>query len=227
MENHIIGFINQKGGVGKTTCCALIATYLHHNHSNIIVVDTDKPQFSMNQLRTDDIGDIEENEVYSELFDGLEKDPFEILTVSLTDLTSEVIELILEDAGEPTNVLIDLAGTMNQPNYLDVIKLMDVAILPMAPNKLEYEPTLQTINLIIQLNPKCKILFLFNKIKSNEKKTNLEIYKGVLTELFSDIPNFRILDSTLVDLVKFKREPITLVPSKSLKSVVNEILEII
>lgn len=50
-----IAFSTQKGGVGKTTFTVLTASYLHYACGyNLIVVDCDYPQFSINAMRQRD-----------------------------------------------------------------------------------------------------------------------------------------------------------------------------
>lgn len=41
MENRIVLFSNIKGGVGKTTLCALFASYLAENGIPVIAIDAD------------------------------------------------------------------------------------------------------------------------------------------------------------------------------------------
>lgn len=41
MENKIVIFSNIKGGVGKTTLCALFASYLAENGVPVITIDAD------------------------------------------------------------------------------------------------------------------------------------------------------------------------------------------
>lgn len=41
MENKIVLFSNIKGGVGKTTLCALFASYLAENGIPVIAIDAD------------------------------------------------------------------------------------------------------------------------------------------------------------------------------------------
>ena len=47
-----IAFSTQKGGVGKTTFTVLTASCLHYVCGyNVLVVDCDYPQFSINEMR--------------------------------------------------------------------------------------------------------------------------------------------------------------------------------
>ena len=50
MKPVFIAFSTQKGGVGKTTFTVLAASYLHYVCGyNVLVVDCDYPQFSINE----------------------------------------------------------------------------------------------------------------------------------------------------------------------------------
>lgn len=40
-KNKIIVFANQKGGVGKSTLCILLADYLAYWKKNVCIIDTD------------------------------------------------------------------------------------------------------------------------------------------------------------------------------------------
>ena len=55
MKPVFIAFSTQKGGVGKTTFTVLAASYLHYVCGyNVLVVDCDYPQFSINEMRKRD-----------------------------------------------------------------------------------------------------------------------------------------------------------------------------
>ncbi len=63
-----IAFSTQKGGVGKTTFTVLTASYLHYACGyNLIVVDCDYPQFSINAMRQRDAQGVDRNPALQEL----------------------------------------------------------------------------------------------------------------------------------------------------------------
>ena len=62
MKPVFIAFSTQKGGVGKTTFTVLAASYLHYVCGyNVLVVDCDYPQFSINEMRKRDAKGLETN----------------------------------------------------------------------------------------------------------------------------------------------------------------------
>lgn len=68
MKPVFIAFSTQKGGVGKTTFTVLAASYLHYVCGyNVLVVDCDYPQFSINEMRKRDAKGLETNSSLQEL----------------------------------------------------------------------------------------------------------------------------------------------------------------
>ena len=53
MENKIIVFANQKGGVGKTTICTLFANYLAQKNKDVLVIDADLQKSIFTQREMD------------------------------------------------------------------------------------------------------------------------------------------------------------------------------
>ena len=73
-----------KGGGGKTTFTVLAASYLHYACGyNLIVVDCDYPQFSINAMRQRDAQGVDRNPALQELaatqFSELQKPTYTIL----------------------------------------------------------------------------------------------------------------------------------------------------
>ena len=53
-NNVIIVFANQKGGVGKSTLCLLLANYLVYWKKNVCIIDTDLQQSACLQRQIDE-----------------------------------------------------------------------------------------------------------------------------------------------------------------------------
>ena len=99
-----IAFSTQKGGVGKTTFTVLTASYLHYACGyNLIVVDCDYPQFSINAMRQRDAQGVDRNPALQELaatqFSELQKPTYTILCATAETAVDTVREYL--DTHEP------------------------------------------------------------------------------------------------------------------------------
>ena len=64
-----IAISNQKGGVGKSTVTAVLASYFNYVRGlKVAVVDCDYPQFSLEKLRGRDLKNLEKSEYHQRLF---------------------------------------------------------------------------------------------------------------------------------------------------------------
>lgn len=63
MSNEVfVAFATQKGGIGKSTVTALVASYLHNVKGyNVAVIDCDAPQHSIHGLREREMKLIDES----------------------------------------------------------------------------------------------------------------------------------------------------------------------
>ena len=65
----LVAFSNQKGGVGKSTVTAVLASYFNYVRGlKVAVVDCDYPQFSLEKLRGRDLKNLEKSEYHQRLF---------------------------------------------------------------------------------------------------------------------------------------------------------------
>ena len=102
-----IAFSTQKGGVGKTTFTVLTASYLHYACGyNLIVVDCDYPQFSINAMRQRDAQGVDRNPALQELaatqFSELQKPTYTILCATAETAVDTVREYL--KTGEPDKI---------------------------------------------------------------------------------------------------------------------------
>ncbi len=115
----IITFANQKGGVGKTTLCALFASYLTGKGHTVAVFDTD-PQQSIVKKRTSD----------QATYAGAPL-PYAVYPFSLTN-ESALLSLIanLRQTGIVDFALFDSAGSLTDQALLALFANSDYMLTP-------------------------------------------------------------------------------------------------
>lgn len=136
----IITYANQKGGVGKTTLCALFASYLVSKGHRVAVFDTD-PQQSIAKKRASDI------EVYS----GCQV-PYAVYSFSLNN-EKALISLIgnIRGSGHFDFVLFDSAGSLTDQTLLALFANTDYLLTPFHYDYLSVPSTAVFIALIVKL----------------------------------------------------------------------------
>ena len=154
-KNKIIVFANQKGGVGKSTLCILLADYLAYWKKDVCIIDTDL-QLSATLQREQD-----------KLTFG-EEEPYSIQSFEVSD-TKTMLALMENAQSQDGFVLFDAPGTIKDDGLAPMFIYADYIICPY-----EYEPKSLTstrtfvmvINRLRQLNPqmKAQIYFVPNKV---------------------------------------------------------------
>ena len=155
---NIILFTNIKGGVGKTSCCALFAQYLCENGYPVKVLDADI-QASLSRHR--------ERELAANLDVAV---PWEVRTVDTTDRQS--LQSSIEEAMQFDGVvLFDMPGTLNAANLDLLYKAADLAVVPIS-----YDfDTIDATGIFIKVIKRVKniqLVFLPNRINSTENRAD-------------------------------------------------------
>ena len=124
MKPVFIAFSTQKGGVGKTTFTVLTASYLHYVCGyNVLVVDCDYPQFSINEMRKRDAKGLETNSSLQELaiaqFSRLQKPTYSILCTTSDEAIGVVQNYLEQNESETDFVFFDLPGTINSKHSIN------------------------------------------------------------------------------------------------------------
>ena len=207
-----ITFSTQKGGVGKTTFTVLAASYLHYVCGyNLIVVDCDYPQFSINAMRQRDAQGLERNPSLQELavaqFSGLSKSAYTILC-STADTAVETVREYLETNEPDTDfVFFDLPGTVNNDGVVNTLSGMDYIFTPISADRISLESTLSFASVIktgITDNPQTenKGIYLFwNMVDGREKTPLYVLYETVIAEL-----GLPLLPTAVPNTTRYKKE---------------------
>lgn len=113
--NHLIVFCNLKGGVGKSTLCALFATFLAQQGERVMVVDADLQQ-SILWHRKEDLRKSPDAEI-----------PW---TVNSIDELGDLNQTLPRIKGVDGWILIDCPGNLNDNNLLPIFRHADFAVVP-------------------------------------------------------------------------------------------------
>ena len=145
----IVVFSNVKGGVGKTTLCAMFATWLAEHGYPVVAVDADL-QASLTRHRQ------RETAAEPEL-----KAPWDVL--SAEDGTVKKLQKV------NGIVLVDCPGTLNDQKLLDIYQMADVAVVPLSYDTDTVDATGVFIKVLKKVSD-AKLVFVPNRINSAEKK---------------------------------------------------------
>ncbi|MEN8243613.1 MAG: ParA family partition ATPase [Thermodesulfobacteriota bacterium] len=136
----IISFVNQKGGVGKTTTAINLASSLVRNNHNLVLIDAD-PQGSAATWHS-----IEDNQAF-EIIDHPDE---------LTQADIEILEAAYD------YVIIDAPPAVND-KVETILKASDLAIMPVTPSSLDLWSCKETLDTLeskseVPLNGKIRLL---------------------------------------------------------------------
>ena len=212
-EPIYVAFSTQKGGAGKTTLTALIASYLHYERDyNVAIIDCDFPQLSIYNMRERDLAMALEDEFYRgmayEQFTRLEGKKAYPVVRSNTDNAIADAEKIVEESEKGFDIIFfDLPGTMNHRGLIHTLAHMDYIIAPISASRVVMESTLDYLitvrdNIVASGKSNIKSMYLlWNLVDGREKSELYEVYEGVIREL-----EFPLLKTFLPNSVRFRRE---------------------
>ncbi|MBT2621881.1 ParA family protein [Chryseobacterium sp. ISL-6] len=201
-----IAFSSQKGGVGKSTFTAIIASILHYRLGlNIAVFDCDYPQHSLMQMRERDLQAVNNNEIFKKLafrqFSMINKKAYPILQCRSDEALLEAGRFLQSSAIDIDVVFFDLPGTVNTPGLLNTLAGIHHIFSPITADRLVMESTLRFTDvmanvLMKQGNTTIETIQLFwNQVDRREKSPLYESYEKVIADLGLHLMNSRIMDS--------------------------------
>lgn len=117
-KNRIIVFGNQKGGVGKSTLCVIMAHWLASQHKKVIVYDGDTYQKSIYLYRQDELKAHPDD-----------KTSWDVKLINSNDIVKT--KKTLDEAAQFDGyVLIDCPGSLTSPGVAPILQTADAIIVP-------------------------------------------------------------------------------------------------
>ena len=173
MENRIFLFSNIKGGVGKTTLCALFASYLAEKGIPVFVLDADlQASLYRHRQREKDV-DTEANAPWA----------VEVLDTSNKETLSETIKKVKK---VPGIVLIDCPGNLNDKNLAYIYSIADVAVIPMSFDADTVDATGIFVKAFKKIS-QAQLIFAPNRINVSEGKAEELRQRAQTTEILGII----------------------------------------
>lgn len=211
-EPIYVAFSTQKGGAGKTTLTALIASYLHYERNyDVAIIDCDFPQLSIYNMRQRDLSMALEDEFYRgmayEQFSRLDKKAYPVVRSNTDNAITDAEKAVEESENGFDIIFFDLPGTMNNRGLIHTLAHMDYIIAPISASRVVMESTLDYLitvrdNIVASGKSNIKSMYLlWNIVDGREKSELYEVYEGVIKEL-----DFPLLRTFLPNSVRFRRE---------------------
>lgn len=211
-EPLFIAFSSQKGGVGKSTFTALLASILHYRLGyNVAVFDADFPQHSLMKMKTRDLSMVMENQHLKKLaykqFSTINKKAYPIMQYKADHILQSAYEFT-ENSAIPIDVIFfDLPGTVNTPGILQALAGMHHIFTPITADRLVMESTLVFTQLLQDVIMKkgetsLKSIHLFwNQVDGRESTPLYNIYNDLIHQL-----GLNLMDSQIKNSTRFRKE---------------------
>lgn len=192
VNTDVISVVNQKGGVGKSTLCSLVAVQIKAKHpeKNIVIIDTDYQASTKKLDKGDSIVDVI-------AFDVNES----------SNPILEFVDLIEKLKKEYDLVVVDTAGSFILQNFTStIVECSSVVLIPIEVNELSISGSMITIPVVLagqerRTNKGMKALASI--VVNKAKKVTLE-QKEIAK--MGDLAGIEILKAKISDRIRYSRE---------------------
>jgi len=177
----IISFANQKGGVGKSTHCALLAQYLCDKEKKVHVIDMDFQMSLLNKRKNDESFSLSERREQDEaVFDNSLNYSIEAITpVDIIDYLKKI------NSDKESVYIIDTPGSLSNENVVKTLYMSDFIIIPFDYSELKLDSTAVFIQFIKRFRITSKLIFLPNDLDKRYRENRPEALDKV-NKIFSE-----------------------------------------
>lgn len=207
-----IAFSSQKGGVGKSTFTALVASTLHYRLGyNVAVFDADFPQHSLIKMKARDLAMVMENETLKKLayrqFTAINKKAYPILQHKAEGVLEAAQEFVDISSLAVDVVFFDLPGTVNTPGILKALAGMHHIFTPITADRLVMESTLiftQLLQDVIMKKGETNIQTInlfWNQVDGRESTPLYGVYNQLIEQL-----GLPLMQSQVKSSARFRKE---------------------
>ena len=207
-----VAFSSQKGGVGKSTFTALVASIMHYRLGyHVAVFDADFPQHSLIKMKERDLVMVMQNEALKKQaytqFTTINKKAYEIIQHK-ADGILDAAKAFTNASAVPVDIIFfDLPGTVNTPGILNALAGMHHIFTPIKADRVVMESTLIFTQLLQDIIMKrggtsIESLNLFwNQIDGRERTPLYEVYNSLIDQL-----GFNRMQSGIKNSNRFRKE---------------------
>lgn len=206
-----ISIATQKGGVGKSTLTAVVASILHYRLGyNVVVADVDYPQHSISNMRKSDLDVVMkekrlENLVKFQMKSG--RSSYPVLSCPADEIMDELQKFDLDNIDV---VLFDMPGTINQPGVIELLSSIHHIFIPLVPDlmvmrsAMAYAITINDYLLLDEENCKIEDVHCFwTRVDGRTPNTFFDHYFEKAQER---LPALQLMETTIPNSLRFNKE---------------------
>lgn len=192
VNTDVISVVNQKGGVGKSTLCSLVAVQIKAKHpeKSIVIIDTDYQASTKKLDKGDSIVDVI-------AFDVNES----------SNPILEFVDLVEKLKKEYNLVVVDTAGSFILQNFTStIVECSSLVLIPIEVNELSISGSMITIPVVLagqERRTRKGMKALASIVVNKAKKVTLE-QKEIAK--MGDLAGIEILKAKISDRIRYSRE---------------------
>lgn len=210
-DTIVVSFANQKGGVGKSTLTVVLASYLYYELGvNVAILDCDSPQNSPGKERKRELQMVTEithlQDMSTEQYKRTGRRPYPVID-SMLENGLDTLDRLLSGDNNFSILFIDLPGTMNSKDVIQLVANCHYVFCPMAADKVDIESTLAFCQYLYARivttgagNLK-QVKTLWTKVDGRERNDLYTVY-----DEFMESIGVSAMKTSIPHLVRFKRE---------------------